>query len=110
MKYSKVQMFVLLLTALSVVLFIATPAYAQGAAVSIYKAKCAACHAPHGSGSAVGKKLGTHDFGSAEVQKMSDAELSELIAKGKKKMPGYEKTLKPDDIKGLVAHIRTLKK
>jgi mono/diheme cytochrome c family protein len=110
MKYSKIQMFVLLLTALSVVLFISTPAHAQGAAVSIYKAKCASCHAPDGSGSAVGKKLGTHDFGSAEVQKMSDAELSELIAKGKKKMPGYEKTLKPDDIKGLVAHIRALKK
>ena len=41
---------------------------------------------------------------------MSDAELSDIIAKGKNKMPSYEKTLKADDIKGLVAYIRTLKK
>ncbi len=84
-------------------------ARAQGAE-GTYKAKCAACHAADGTGSAVGKKLGAHDFHSPEVQKMSDDDLTAAIAKGKNKMPGYEKTLKPDDIKGLVAYVRTLGK
>jgi cytochrome c6 len=110
MRIISIRMFTLVLTALAVVLFISAPAFAQGAAEATYKAKCASCHAADGSGSAVGKKMGTHDFGGAEVQKMSDAELSDITAKGKNKMPGYEKTLKADDVKGLVAYIRTLKK
>jgi mono/diheme cytochrome c family protein len=40
---------------------------------------------------------------------MSDTELSETITNGKNKMPAY-KSLTPDQIKGLVAYIRTLKK
>jgi len=85
------------------------PAHADATAESTYKAKCAACHGPDGSGdTAVGKKLGTHDFRSADVQKMSDAELTEIVAKGKNKMPAYEKSLKPDEIKGLVAYLRSL--
>ena len=57
----------------------------------------------------MGKKMGTHDFTSAEVQKMSDADLTDIIANGKNKMPKYG-SLKPEEIKGLVAYIRTLKK
>jgi mono/diheme cytochrome c family protein len=91
-------------------LLLSTSAAAQGDATKTYQGKCVACHAADGSGSSIGKKVGTHDFHSADVQKQSDAELSEAIAKGKNKMPGYEKTLKPDDIKGLVAYIRTLGK
>jgi mono/diheme cytochrome c family protein len=76
----------------------------------LYQGKCIGCHAADGSGSAIGKKLGAHDFHSPEIQQMSDAQLSEAIAKGKNKMPAYEKSLKPDDIKGLVAYIRSLQK
>jgi mono/diheme cytochrome c family protein len=84
-------------------------AHADTTAESTYKAKCAACHGPDGSGdTAVGKQLGTHDFRSTEVQKMSDEELTEILTKGKNKMPAYEKSLKPDEIKGLVAYIRSL--
>ncbi len=54
--------------------------------------------------------LGAHDFVSPEVQKQTDAQLAEIIAKGKNKMPGYEKTLKPEQIKDLVAYIRELAK
>ena len=39
---------------------------------------------------------------------MSDAALTTLIAKGKDKMPGSEKTLKPDQIKSLVVYVREL--
>lgn len=58
----------------------------------------------------MGKKIGAHDFETAEVQKTSDAELTDTITNGKNKMPAYGKSLEAEDIKGLVAHIRTLKK
>jgi mono/diheme cytochrome c family protein len=41
---------------------------------------------------------------------MSDADLTATITNGKNKMPAYGKSLKADDIKELVAYIRTLKK
>ena len=74
---------------------------------TLFKTKCVSCHAADGTGSAVGKKLGAHDFTSAEVQKMSDAELGSIITDGKNKMPKYA-TLKPEEVKALVAHIRSL--
>lgn len=76
---------------------------------AIYKQKCTPCHAADGSGNnTMGKKLNIRDLRSPEVQKMTDAELTEVITKGKDKMPAYEKSLKPDDIKGLVAYIRSI--
>ena len=83
-------------------------AHAQNASEALYKSKCAACHGADGSGSATGKKMGAHDFQTADVQKMSDVELSDVITNGKNKMPAYGKSLKAEDIKGLVAYIRSL--
>lgn len=97
---------------LSVLLLVSafsTAASAQSAE-ALYKGKCVACHGADGAGSAMGKKMGTHDFKSADVKGMSDADLTAAIAKGKNKMPGYEKSLKPDDIKGLVEYVRALGK
>lgn len=85
-------------------------ARAQGQAEATYKMKCQTCHAADGAGSEVGKKLGTHDFHSSQVQGESDADLTQIIAKGKNKMPAYEKSLKPDEIKGLVAFVREIGK
>jgi len=84
--------------------------HAQNAAEKTFKGKCVACHAADGSGSDVGKKLGAHDFHSADAQKMSDAELTDVISNGKNKMPAYAKTLKPDEIKDLVGYVRELAK
>ncbi|MFZ0957505.1 MAG: cytochrome c [Candidatus Sulfotelmatobacter sp.] len=95
-------------TAFTVLLSIPLSARAQDAA-TIFKSRCAGCHAADGTGSAMGKKMGAHDFTGAEVQGMSDAQLTEIITNGKNKMPKYG-SLKPEDIKGLVAYIRTLKK
>jgi mono/diheme cytochrome c family protein len=95
-------------TTLAIVLTLPLSAHAQSAS-DLYKTKCAACHGADGTGSAMGKKLGAHDFTTADVQKMSDAELTDIITNGKNKMPKYG-SLKPEDIKGLVAFIRTLKK
>jgi mono/diheme cytochrome c family protein len=95
-------------TLLTVVLTVPLSVRAQDAA-TLYKSKCAACHGADGTGSPMGKKMGVHDFTSADVQKMPDAELADIITNGKNKMPKYG-SLKAEDIKGLVAYIRTLKK
>jgi mono/diheme cytochrome c family protein len=76
-----------------------------------YKAKCVACHGADGTGAtAAGKAMKVRNLASAEVQGQTDAQLYDFIAKGKGKMPGYEKTLGADKCKELVAYVRTLKK
>lgn len=81
-------------------------------AASVYKAKCAVCHAPDGSGQSVmGRKLGAKDLRSDEVQRKSDAELNDLITNGVgKTMPAYKDKLTAEQIKGLVAYIREIAK
>jgi mono/diheme cytochrome c family protein len=54
--------------------------------------------------------MGTRDFASAEVKAETDAQLTDIITKGKGKMPSYDGKLKAEDIKGLVAYIRGLAK
>jgi mono/diheme cytochrome c family protein len=108
MKRVNVQLLALA-TAAAIVLSLSLPMRAQNASEALYKAKCAACHGADGTGSPMGKKMGVHDFTNADVQKMSDSELMDIIATGKNKMPKYG-SLKPEDIKGLVGYIRTLKK
>jgi mono/diheme cytochrome c family protein len=95
-------------TGLAVVLTLSLSVHAQDAS-ALFKSKCAACHGADGTGSAMGKKMGAHDFTSADVQKMSDAELADIITNGKSKMPKYG-SLSPEEVKGLVAYIRTFKK
>ncbi|MFZ0760841.1 MAG: cytochrome c [Candidatus Sulfotelmatobacter sp.] len=95
-------------TALAVVLSLSLSAHAQSAE-NLFKSRCAGCHGADGTGTAMGKKMGAHDFTTAEVQGMSDAQLTSIITNGKNKMPKYA-SLKPEEIKGLVAYIRTLKK
>jgi cytochrome c553 len=76
-----------------------------------FKAKCATCHGADGTGqTAAGKAMKVRDLSSAEVQGQTDDQLYDIIAKGKGKMPGYEKSLGADKCKELVAFIRTLKK
>jgi cytochrome c6 len=87
------------------------PAARADDAKTTYGKKCVACHAADGTGSTpAGQKLGAHDLASADVQKESEADMAEIIAKGKNKMPAYAKSLSADDIKGLVAYIRTFAK
>ena len=84
---------------------------AQSDANKVYKANCVLCHAADGSGnSSSGKALGAKDLRSAEIQKKTDEELTGLITTGKGKMPAFGKKLQPEDIKQLVAYIRSLPK
>ncbi|SRR6266849_3513630 len=85
--------------------------HAQSDVAKVYKTNCVLCHAADGSGnSPSGKALGAKDLASSEVQKKSDAEIAEMIAKGKGKMPAFGAKLKLDDIKQLVAYIRAIPK
>ncbi len=97
--------------ALAGIALLSMPARADSSAEATYKAKCAACHGPDGKGeTTVGKANKIRDLSSAEVQKQSDDELAGIISNGKGKMPAYGKSLKPEQIKDLVAYIRSLKK
>ena len=96
-------------------LFVATmfcaPAKADEKSAALYKQKCAACHGVDGKGETpTGKAMKVRSFADPEVAKMSDEELAGAIEKGKGKMPAYGKSLKPDEIKALVAYIHSLAK
>jgi cytochrome c6 len=94
-----------------VLIFRASLLVAAGDAEATYKAKCAMCHGPDGSGATpTGKSLKVRDLRSPEVQKQTDAELNDIVSKGKNKMPAFGKSLKPDEVSGLVAYARDLAK
>jgi mono/diheme cytochrome c family protein len=80
---------------------------ASAASTSTFKTKCAMCHGPDGGGSAVGKTLNVPDLRSPAVQKLSDAELAQIISDGKGGMPSFKGSLSEDQIHGLVTYIRS---
>jgi len=99
------------LFALALALAFVPAVCAQGTAEATYKAKCAGCHGPDGSANTpAAKALGVRDFQSPEVQKETDAELVDIITKGKNKMPKYGEKLKDTEIKDLVGYVRMLAK
>jgi mono/diheme cytochrome c family protein len=108
-KLISVRMGLVTLLAGGLVAVCSTSAVAQDAAAT-YKAKCAMCHGADGKGSAMGTKMGARDFASAEVKAETDAQLTDIINKGKGKMPAYTGKLSDADVKGLVAYIRAFAK
>jgi mono/diheme cytochrome c family protein len=85
---------------------------ASASAQDVYLDKCSVCHAQDGSGNtAKGRKLKVRNVRSPEVQKLSEAEMIEIVAKGKgKDMDGFEKELGSDMVKQLVTYYRSLAK
>ena len=82
-----------------------------------WEKNCLKCHGADGKGDTkMGKKLGVKDYTDAKVQeKMQDNEMFKTIKEGKKegdktKMKSYADVLSDDEIKALVAHVRSLKK
>lgn len=77
--------------------------------VTVYKSKCAVCHAVDGSGSGtVGKQLNVPSFRSREVQGQTNEQLELVISDGRGKMPGYRGKISDDQIKQLVTYVREL--
>lgn len=82
--------------------------FAADDAAKTFAAKCAMCHGANGEG-----KGNFPALNSGEVQKMTDAQIAEIIAKGKngKASHAFEKKgLDDATIKGLVTYLRSLKK
>lgn len=93
---------------LVLVVLIVVPVLAFGDdTAALYKTKCAMCHGPTGGGDTpMGKKLAVKALASPEVQKNTDAQLTQVIAKGRNKMPAFTGKLSDAQIKQLVSLIR----
>jgi mono/diheme cytochrome c family protein len=88
--------------------FVTVGAEDTAAGASVFKAKCSTCHGPDGSGNTpVGKSLQTADLRSPEVQKKSDAELTESVSEGKGNMPAFKTILTEDEIHAVLKYVRT---
>ncbi|HEX9103088.1 MAG TPA: cytochrome c [Polyangia bacterium] len=85
-----------------------------------WRAKCASCHGADGKGQTEqGKKMKVEDMSTAAWQAaITDDKIKAAITDGfkrekngvKQEMEAYKAKLKPDQIDGLVAYVRALKK
>jgi mono/diheme cytochrome c family protein len=90
---------------------IATPALAQDAGADTFKSQCALCHGADGLGDTqIGKMLKAASFKDPAIIKTPDATLVAIIKSGKDKMPSFAGKLTDDQIKAVLAYIRTLEK
>lgn len=67
----------------------------------VYKRKCVICHGEQGQG---GSALKIND---PKVLSKTDEEIRKVIAEGGKGMPGYQNSLKPEEMDSLMAFLRT---
>jgi mono/diheme cytochrome c family protein len=98
------------------IILCAGAALAADAAVN-WSQHCASCHGKDGSGNTtMGKKSGAKDYRDAKVQaEFTDAKAAQVIKdgvteNGKDKMKPFKDKLSDDDVKALVAYVRSLKK
>ena len=113
MTNAKIRMMATTITATALVAlsFLIAPARSEDRSAALYKQKCAACHGADGKADTpTGKSMKVRGFADPAVAKMSDDDLAGVIDKGKGKMPGYGKAMKPDEIKAMVAFVRSLAK
>ncbi len=82
-------------------------AFGQAGGRDIYIAKCAACHAPDGSGnSTVGRSLRLSDIRPA-IKSMTDVQLRQIVLEGKGKMPPNRK-FDDEKVRNLTLFLRDL--
>ena len=84
---------------------------------ALWEQHCVSCHAKDGSGNTrMGKKAGAKDYRDPKVQaEMKDERSIKLIKEGMKegsveKMKPFAEKLTDEEIKALIAHMRTFKK
>ena len=87
----------------------AKPEPDSAASSATFRTKCAMCHGPDGSGSAVGKSMNVPDLRSPGVQKLPDAQLAQIISDGKGGMPSFKGSLSEEQVHSLVAYVRSLR-
>ena len=94
---------------LGVILSANRTACAATPAKTLYQKKCAMCHGIDGRGyTAGGKALHSGNFQDPGVRKMTDPELTLIIANGIKRMPAFKNRLSKEDIQNLVGYIHVL--
>ncbi|HVZ82668.1 MAG TPA: cytochrome c [Terracidiphilus sp.] len=77
---------------------------------AIYKAKCQSCHGAQGTPNpGIAKVMGVKPFSDPEVKKLTAAEMAKATTDGKGKMPSFKGKLTDEQIKDVVAYLRTLK-
>jgi cytochrome c553 len=106
----------ILMLGLAIVAVAAWSARAEDAK-ALYEQNCAKCHGPDGKGQTkMGAKLGIKDYTDAKVQAaLKDDEAFKSLKEGMKDADGKTlmkpvESLSDDDIKALVAYVRTFKK
>jgi cytochrome c553 len=105
------------LIAISIILAAAAGSLRAADAKAMYEEKCAKCHGSDGKGETkLGKKMGAKDYTDPKVQaELKDEAAFKAIKEGLKDKEGTV-LMKPtegvtdEDIKGLVAYLRTFKK
>lgn len=98
---------------LTVAILAAAVTWTQAAdSKELWEQNCAKCHGAGGKGDTkMGQKLGVKDYTDAKVQAdLKDEDAIKAIKDGKDKMKGFGDKLSDQEIKGLVAYLRTFKK
>jgi mono/diheme cytochrome c family protein len=104
----KTTKLVMLIITIAVGLFLLIPnlSWAADDGGAIYKAKCAACHGADATGKPAAK---IPSLVSDEVKKMSDDDLTKKVSETAKH-PSMVKSVPPDQLKMVVAYLRSLQK
>ena len=90
---------------------LAVPAAAQDSGAETYKARCAMCHGEDGTANTpAGKAFKAASFNEPAIVKIPDLDRIAIVKKGKDKMPAFGDKLTDDQIKSVLAYIRTLQK
>jgi mono/diheme cytochrome c family protein len=93
------------------VIWAGMPARAQDSGATIYQARCLMCHGADGkAGTPAGLAFKAAAFNDPAIVRISDADRIEIVKKGKGKMPVFGDKLSDDQIKSVLAYIRTLEK
>ena len=68
------------------------------------------CHGPTGDASSgMAKSMGLKPLNSADVQKISAADMTALVANGKGKMPAFKGKISDEDVTAVVGYVKSLK-
>jgi mono/diheme cytochrome c family protein len=104
----KTTKLVMLVMTIAVALFMLIPnlSWAADDGATIYKAKCAMCHGPDAAGKPAMK---APSLISDEAKKKSDEDFAKAVNGTAKHTPAV-KSLPADDVKAVVAYIRSLQK
>ncbi|GAC1434654.1 MAG: hypothetical protein NVS1B11_04420 [Terriglobales bacterium] len=78
---------------------------------SVFKARCVLCHGSDGTANTnLGKQLQARDLHDPAAQKLTDAEMKQLIGRGKGNMPPFDGQLSSTEIDQVVKYVRQFAK